>query len=90
MSGRAVAKEIKQARGREAYRHSHMASATCVDICHVFRCVVDFGLRKTGFAGIDNDLFYDPKATMLFGDAKERALQKLVTAVGDAGKGAGK
>jgi NAD(P) transhydrogenase subunit beta len=35
---------------------------------------------KSGFAGIDNDLFYEPKTTMLFGDAKETA-QKLVSAV---------
>ena len=26
---------------------------------------------NTGFAGIENELFYDPKTTMLFGDAKE-------------------
>jgi len=35
---------------------------------------------RPGFAGIDNDLLYDPKTTMLFGDAKE-TLQKLVAAV---------
>jgi len=35
---------------------------------------------RPGFAGIDNDLLYDPKTTMLFGDAKD-TLQKLVTAV---------
>ena len=33
-----------------------------------------------GFAGIDNALFYDPKTSMLFGDAKE-ALEQLVAAV---------
>ena len=35
---------------------------------------------KPGFAGIDNELFYDPKAMMLFGDAKE-SVTKLVQAV---------
>jgi NAD(P) transhydrogenase subunit beta len=38
---------------------------------------------RPGFAGIDNDLLYDPKTTMLFGDAKD-TLQKLVSAVGDS------
>ena len=33
-----------------------------------------------GFAGIDNELYLDPKTTMLFGDAKESVL-KLVSAV---------
>jgi NAD(P) transhydrogenase subunit beta len=33
-----------------------------------------------GFAGIDNDLYYDPKTAMLFGDAKE-SVEKLVTGV---------
>jgi len=38
---------------------------------------------RPGFAGIDNDLLYDPKTTMLFGDAKD-TLQKLVTTVNEA------
>ncbi|HMA37232.1 MAG TPA: NAD(P)(+) transhydrogenase (Re/Si-specific) subunit beta [Chloroflexia bacterium] len=36
--------------------------------------------RGTGFAGIENDLFANPKTMMLFGDAKD-ALSRLVSAV---------
>ncbi|MFN8332348.1 MAG: NAD(P)(+) transhydrogenase (Re/Si-specific) subunit beta [Saprospiraceae bacterium] len=35
---------------------------------------------KAGYAGIDNELFYNPKAHMLFGDAKD-TLTKLVSEV---------
>jgi NAD(P) transhydrogenase subunit beta len=35
---------------------------------------------RPGFAGIGNELLYDPKTTLLFGDAKE-SLTKLVAAV---------
>ncbi len=35
---------------------------------------------KRGFAGIENELFYDPKAMMLFGDAKD-SITKLLQAV---------
>lgn len=38
---------------------------------------------RPGFAGIDNELLYDPKTTMLFGDAKD-TLTKLVSAVESA------
>ena len=38
---------------------------------------------RPGFAGIDNELLYDPKTTMLFGDAKA-TLTKLVAAVKEA------
>jgi NAD(P) transhydrogenase subunit beta len=34
--------------------------------------------RGTGFAGIENALFFNPKTRMLFGDAK-KALQELIT-----------
>ena len=35
---------------------------------------------RPGFAGIDNELLFDPKTTLLFGDAKD-TLAKLVSAV---------
>jgi len=38
---------------------------------------------RPGFAGIDNELLYDDKTVLLFGDAKD-TLQKLVSAVNDA------
>ncbi len=38
---------------------------------------------RPGFAGIDNELLFDPKTTLLFGDAKD-TLTKLVAAVKQA------
>jgi len=35
---------------------------------------------KPGFAGIDNEIYYNPKSYMFFGDAKG-AISKLVEAV---------
>jgi NAD(P) transhydrogenase subunit beta len=35
---------------------------------------------RPGFAGIQNELLFDPKTTLLFGDAKD-SLTKVVTAV---------
>jgi NAD(P) transhydrogenase subunit beta len=35
---------------------------------------------RPGFAGIDNELYFDPKTAMLFGDARE-SIEKLVAGV---------
>jgi NAD(P) transhydrogenase subunit beta len=35
---------------------------------------------RPGFAGIENELLYDPKTTLLFGDAKD-SLTKVVNAL---------
>ena len=35
---------------------------------------------RPGFAGIENELLYDPKTSLLFGDAKD-SLTKVVAAV---------
>jgi NAD(P) transhydrogenase subunit beta len=39
---------------------------------------------KPGFAGIDNELYLDPKTGMLFGDAKE-AVGRVVSELKKAG-----
>ena len=44
---------------------------------------------RPGFAGIDNALYYDPKTTMLFGDARD-SLSRLVAAVKAASPSGGK
>jgi len=42
--------------------------------------IVNKRSMKPGYAGIENDLFYQPKTSMLFGDAKA-ALQKLLAEI---------
>jgi NAD(P) transhydrogenase subunit beta len=42
--------------------------------------IVNKRTMNTGYAGIDNDLFYRPKTSMLFGDAKS-VLQRLIAEV---------
>ena len=42
--------------------------------------VVNKRSRATGYAGVDNPLFYKPNTKMLFGDARD-AVEKVVTAL---------
>ena len=42
--------------------------------------IVNKRSMKPGYAGIENDLFFQPKTSMLFGDAK-KVLQDLIVAV---------
>jgi NAD(P) transhydrogenase subunit beta len=42
--------------------------------------IVNKRSMKPGYAGIENDLFFAPKTSMLFGDAKA-AIQKLVSEI---------
>jgi NAD(P) transhydrogenase subunit beta len=51
-----------------------------IDVDKAQNVIVMKRSMRSGFAGIDNDLFYDPKTSMLFGDAKETA-QALAASV---------
>jgi NAD(P) transhydrogenase subunit beta len=44
-----------------------------LDVDKAVNVIVMKRSMKSGFAGIDNELYYDPKTSMLFGDAKETA-----------------
>jgi NAD(P) transhydrogenase subunit beta len=66
-----------------AARSDHSSPIYGMPILDVDRAVSSVVLKRSmrpGFAGIDNELYLDPKTTMLFGDAKESVL-KLISAV---------
>jgi NAD(P) transhydrogenase subunit beta len=44
-----------------------------IDVDKAQNVIVMKRSMRSGFAGIDNDLFYDPNTSMLFGDAKDVA-----------------
>ena len=51
-----------------------------LDVENAKNIIINKRSMNAGYAGIDNELFYDAKTKMLFGDAKS-VLQKLVTEV---------
>ena len=51
-----------------------------IEVDHAANVVVLKRSMAAGFAGVDNPLYYNPKTTMLFGDAK-KSLTELVNAV---------
>jgi NAD(P) transhydrogenase subunit beta len=51
-----------------------------LDVDNAASVIVMKRSMSPGFAGIDNELYLDPKTTMLFGDAKDSVV-KLITAV---------
>lgn len=51
-----------------------------LDVGQAKTVIVNKRSMKPGYAGIENELFYQPKTSMLFGDAK-KVLQDLVTEI---------
>jgi len=51
-----------------------------LDVEQAHNVIVMKRSMNPGYAGIENQLFYEPKTRMLFGDAKA-TLQKLVSEV---------
>jgi NAD(P) transhydrogenase subunit beta len=51
-----------------------------LEVSHARSIIVLKRSMRPGFAGIDNELYYDPKCMMLFGDAKD-SLTKLLSAL---------
>jgi NAD(P) transhydrogenase subunit beta len=66
-----------------AARNNRNSPLYGMPILEVDRAKVIVVLKRSmrpGFAGVDNDLYYDPKCLMLFGDAKE-SLNQLFAAL---------
>ena len=51
-----------------------------LDVDLAKNCIVNKRSMKPGYAGIENDLFFQPKTSMLFGDAK-KVLQDLIAEI---------
>jgi NAD(P) transhydrogenase subunit beta len=55
-----------------------------LDVENATNVIVNKRSMKAGYAGIENELFYKPKTSMLFGDAK-KALTQLVSEIKNLG-----
>ena len=53
-----------------------------IEVGEAQQCLVLKRSMSPGFAGIDNDLFYDPKTSMVFGDAK-KIVSEIVQELGE-------
>ena len=51
-----------------------------LDVDKAAHCIVMKRSMRPGFAGVDNELFYQEKTSMLFGDAKD-SFKKLIQEV---------
>lgn len=66
-----------------AAKHDRKSPLYGMPILEVDRARAIIVLKRSmrpGFAGVDNELYYNPKCMMLFGDAKE-SLTKLLSAL---------
>ncbi len=51
-----------------------------LEVEHAKKVIVNKRSMKPGYAGIENELFYNPKTSMLFGDAK-KVIQELISEI---------
>jgi NAD(P) transhydrogenase subunit beta len=61
-------------------RESPIYGMPILEVEQAKRVIVNKRSMKPGYAGIENDLFFQPKTSMLFGDAK-KVLQNLCTEI---------
>src|SRR5205823_13280220 len=61
-------------------KNSPLYGMPILEVDHAKSIIVLKRSLRPGFAGVDNDLYYNPKCMMLFGDAKE-SLNKLFAAL---------